>query len=297
MIMHIKNQNGIALLVTLLAVALITAMVVEFSYGVYTGTSNLYNWRDSQRLSLMAKSGINVSAKYLSEWIDTQSFTLGAIELPVENPFEDFQGVITVKIEDECSKFNINTLVYPRGDVKNPIAYDSFKRLLKTLSLKENIADRIVDWIDRDSVAELSDSEIGAKNADLISIDELLLINGITRKDYNTLLPYVSVYGSRDNLIINVNGAEKPVLMCISDTITDELAQKIITYRTGMPFRNINEFNNFAGTSLGANQISVKGDNFRITATASSGGVRTVIETVLVKSFFSSSVIKFWKEY
>jgi general secretion pathway protein K len=44
------NQSGIALVVTLLAVAIITAMVVEFSYGVYTGTNNLYNWRDSQRL-------------------------------------------------------------------------------------------------------------------------------------------------------------------------------------------------------------------------------------------------------
>ena len=47
-------------MVTLLALVLITAMVVEFSYGVYTGTNNLYNWRDSQRLSIMAKSGINV---------------------------------------------------------------------------------------------------------------------------------------------------------------------------------------------------------------------------------------------
>jgi general secretion pathway protein K len=295
--MYMKSQQGIALVITLLTVALITAMVVEFSYGVYTGTSNLYNWRDSQRLSLMAKSGIHVSAKYLSEWVDTQSFTPGAIELPVENPFEDFQGVIVVKIEDESSKFNINAVVYPRGDLKNPAAYDSFKRLLKTLSLNENIADRIVDWIDRDSVAELSDSEINAKNADLVCVDELLLIHGITRKDYDTLLPYVTVYGNRDNLIINVNGAEKPVLMCISDSITEELARKIITYRAGMPFRDINEFNNFAGSSFGAHQISVKGDHFKITAQAFSGGVRTIIETVLNKSPFSSAVVKFWKEY
>ena len=63
---YLKEQKGIALVVTLLALVLITAMVVEFSYGVYTGTNNLYNWRDSQRLSIMAKSGINVSAKFLT---------------------------------------------------------------------------------------------------------------------------------------------------------------------------------------------------------------------------------------
>jgi hypothetical protein len=45
MINHSKNQKGMALVVTLLALVLITAMVVEFSYGVYTGTQNLYNWR------------------------------------------------------------------------------------------------------------------------------------------------------------------------------------------------------------------------------------------------------------
>ncbi len=54
-----------ALVITLLVLVLLTAMVVEFSYGVYTGTNNLYNWRDAQRLSLMAKSGVSVTARIL----------------------------------------------------------------------------------------------------------------------------------------------------------------------------------------------------------------------------------------
>ena len=54
----VHNQQGVALVVVLLALVLLTAMVVEFSYGVYTGTNDLYNWRDSQRLSVMAKSGV-----------------------------------------------------------------------------------------------------------------------------------------------------------------------------------------------------------------------------------------------
>jgi len=71
----LKDQHGMALVVTLLAVVLITALVVEFSYGVYTGTSNLYNWRDSQRLSLMAQSGVNVAARFLSKIKVYQTFT------------------------------------------------------------------------------------------------------------------------------------------------------------------------------------------------------------------------------
>jgi len=105
-----------ALVITLMVLVIITAMVVEFSYGVYTGTTSLYNWRDSQRLSIMAKSGINVAAKYLSTMVGSQSYSYpGSMELPVENPFEDFKGVLTVKIEDENSKFNVNTIIGPDG--------------------------------------------------------------------------------------------------------------------------------------------------------------------------------------
>lgn len=161
---HINNQKGIALVVTLLALVLITAMVVEFSYGVYTGTNDLYNWRDSQRLSIMAKSGVNVSARFLLDMLkelDTYSYP-GLIELPVENPFEDFNGTIVVRIEDETSKFNVNSIVQEGGG-QNVVPYESFKRLLKVLKLDEKIAGRVKDWIDPDSIAEFSDSEVGAK--------------------------------------------------------------------------------------------------------------------------------------
>src|SRR4030043_1182543 len=288
---YLKDQKGIALVVTLLALVLITALVVEFSYGVYTGTNNLYNWRDSQRLSIMAKSGINVSARFLADMLNNQTFSYpGSIELPVENPFEDFNGTVLVMIEDENSKFNINSLVpdnqsVNESDENSP--YNSFKRLLKILSLDEKIADRIVDWIDKNSEARLSDSEVGAKNSALVSVDELLLINGINRKDYDKLLPYITVFGDRTLPLINVNGAEAPVLMSILDTgkgefpITEDLSKRIIKYRQNMPFEDFGQFNKFAGTGLSASQITVKGTNFYIKSTAASGGVKRIIETAL----------------
>jgi general secretion pathway protein K len=125
------NQKGIALVVTLLALVLITSLVVEFSYGVYTGTNSLYNWRDAQRLSLMARSGVNVSARFLSDMLSRYDYSYpGSMEFPVENPFEDFEGVITVRLEDENSKFNVNSIISSNG-VFNEEAYNSFKRLLK----------------------------------------------------------------------------------------------------------------------------------------------------------------------
>jgi general secretion pathway protein K len=292
------NQKGIALLITLLMLVIITAMVVEFSYGVYTGTSDLYNWRDSQRLSIMARSGINVSARFLLDMLDKYDYSYpGYINLPVENPFEDFEGIITVRLEDENSKFNINSIVSTNG-ILNETAYNSFKRLLKVLSLDEKISDRVADWIDQDSESRLSDSEAGAKNSALHSVDEILLINGIKREDYDKLLPYITVYGDRNVPLININGAETPVLMSLSDLITEELANRIIRYRENTPFSESSKIVNVSGLeNIGislTNKITVKGENYYIKSMAESGGVKRIIETVLDTSH---SVIKYWKEY
>jgi general secretion pathway protein K len=297
------DQSGIALVVMLLALVLITALVVEFSYGVYTSTNALYNWRDSQRLSIMARSGVNVSARFLSDLLDTYSYSYpGSLELPVENPFEDFEGVIMVRIEDETAKFNVNALVRDNGSF-NEHAYRSLKRLLEVLSLPDEIADRIADWIDQDSEARISGSETAANNSALLSTDEILLIRGIRREDYDTLLPYITVYGNRNTAVLNINGAEVPVLMSILDTgrgnfpITEDLAKRITTYRESLPFEDLGQFNSFAGTSLSSNQITVKGENFSIKSAASSGGVIRIIETVLAKRSLSPPMITYWKEY
>jgi len=293
----LRNQNGIALIVTLLAVAMITAMVVEFAYGVYTGTNNLYNWRDSQRLSVMARSGVNVSARFLSDWLNTQKYTPGFIEMPIENPFEDFNGIIIVRIEDENAKFNINAIINQRGE-KDTYGYDSFIRLLGALLLDKKIADKVLDWIDKDSIANLPDSETNAKNLPFFSVDEMLLINGITRKDYDTLLPYVTVFGDGK---ININGAEKPVLRSLSDDMSDVLAQGVIDYRKNTPFDGtekilkVSGFEGPVGQSL-MGYITVRVGAFYISSIAQSSGVKRIIETTFLMSE-STSEIKYWKEY
>lgn len=297
------NQKGIALIITLLALVLITAMVVEFSYAVYTGTNDLYNWRDSQRLSIMARSGVNVSARFLSEMLGRYSYSYpGSIDLPVENPFEDFDGTILVRIEDETSKFNINSIV-PENQIVNEsdetIPYNSFKRLLRVLSLDERIADRVADWIDADKESRISGSENGAKNSALHSVDELLLINGINRKDYDKLLQYITVYGDRNAPQININGAEAPVLMSLSDAITEELAKRVIDYRKVTPFETTDQIFKVAGfeTTIGQSlmaKITVEGKNFYIKSVAVSDGVKRIIETVLSTSY---NKIEYWKEY
>ncbi|MFA6054859.1 MAG: type II secretion system minor pseudopilin GspK [Thermodesulfovibrionales bacterium] len=293
-----NDQQGVALVVVLLALVLLTAMVVEFSYGVYTGTNDLYNWRDAQRLSVMAKSGVNVSANLLSNKDMVSQYT-ESIEMPIENPFEDFNGIITVRIEDEDAKFNLNAIIpvnLDKNDPNNP--YNCFIRLLKALSLDVKIADCLVDWLHKKRESILSDSEVAAKNSALDSVDELLLINGISGKDYEKLLPYITVSTKRDNLIVNVNRAEAPVLMSLADGISEEKAKNVIQRRKGAPFtgKDIQEFQTITSTSLGLDRIRFDGAVFCIKSSASSGGVKRVIETVL-DTTTNTNTVQYWKEY
>jgi len=292
----LNNQKGIALVVTLLVVALLTALVVEFSYGVYTGTNDLYNWRDAQRLSLMAKSGVNIAAKVLSSQ-EMRKQLNEPVEMPAENPFEDFKGTVTLRIENEDAKFNMNAIVPANENIGDEndmnIPLNCFRRLLHALKLDLTIADRVVDWIDTNSEARVADSETGAKNAAFNSVDELLLIHGISRKDYDTLLPYVTVSKRRDLLIVNVNGAQAPVLQSLSPLIKEEVAKQIINARKSSPL-TASRFNDMSGTSLGPQRIATEGTIFQIRSTASSGGVKRIIETVLDTS---GNTIQYWKEY
>jgi general secretion pathway protein K len=114
-------------------------------------------------------------------------------------------------------------------------------------------------------------------------------------------MPYITVYGRRDNLIINVNGAEKPVLMCLSDAITDDMAQNLINYRNATPFedtaeiKKVTEFTGAVGDFL-MGKIMVKGSIYRVTSSAESGGVKRIIDTVLNVSS-TSATVSYWKEY
>lgn len=284
-----------ALVVTLMITALITAMAVEFAYGVYTTTASLYAWRDSQRLSLAAKSGISLAAKTISGAQAVSGNTYPQkIEMPVENILEGFGGSVIVSAEDETSRFNLNSVINRNGTLNNT-AYRSLRRLLKLLSLDENDADRIADWIDRDSEPRLGDSEENAKNGYFDTVDELLLIKGIDQRTYRALLPYVTVYGLR----ININTASLPVIMCLDDSVTRDIAEKIIRAREFKPFEGTGDpdFTSAAGSSkpLFMGRIDVKSQFFHIISVAEENRHKRIIESV-VEINGSRSAVKYWKE-
>jgi len=294
-----NNSDGMALIITLFVVAVMTTLVVEFVYGVYVSTNALYNWQSSQRLSYVAKSAVRFASWIISENDSQVAYTYpGTMDIVRKKPVKSFSGELSIRIENENIKFNLNTLVFANGAV-NQQSYDAFVRMLKAINLNPAIADRIIDWTGPGSgqvISDISSSKAKLKHAPFDSVDELLSVPGITREAYDKLLPYVTIYGSG---VININGAEVPVLMSLSDAVNSDMAERVVQYRGNIPFQDVSDIVKVAGfETIGASlmgRITVKGDVFRVVAAATEGGIRKIVESVLQVSG-SKPVIIYWKE-
>ncbi|MGD1076490.1 MAG: type II secretion system minor pseudopilin GspK [Thermodesulfovibrionales bacterium] len=291
---HVYPEKGMALVLTLLILVLITALVTEFSYGVFTTTAALHNWQDSQRLSFIAKSGTSLAMKLIAGAQSSQIYQYLGKDIPVDSIVDGFDGTLVVRAEDESGKFNLNSLVF-QNNQDNPKAIAIFKKLLDNLGLSEDIADRVADWIDSDSEPRLPDSEVGAKNAFMDSTDELLLIKGIDHATYEKLLPYVTVYGQTsviqpNDIKININSASIPVIMSVyeADGINADV-ETIIQERALNPFSDSD-----IGTRVPSDThfiTSCTNSYLRIKATAEEHDIKRVIESVV-----SGQNIWYWRE-
>ncbi|MFH2044344.1 MAG: type II secretion system minor pseudopilin GspK [Pseudomonadota bacterium] len=300
------SNKGMALILTLMILAIMTTMVVEFVHEVYSTNAILNNWRISRQLSLTAKSGITIVKKIISDNQSRYAYTYpGKYEVPLGNIFgenaDGSGGKVFVNVEDENAKFNVNSIVWPNGTT-NESSIDSFKRLLKNIKLDEQVAYRVADWIDPDSESRMGRSEQGAKNAYLDSIDELKLINGMDSKTYEVLKPFITVYGAEGvtSNIININSAPLPVIMALNAEITKDLAERIIKYRGLEPLETPSDLVKIAGFegSLGQSLIGmliVKAVNFKITSFAEDNKIKRIIECV-VENKGDKFLTKYWCE-
>ncbi len=290
------REEGSILVLTVMILALLVSIVVEFAYGVFVSTNALYNYRDAQRLVILAESGTRLSTDYLGDHLSKRKYsTLDAFQLPMPRLDDHGEDGLMISIDDENARFNMNTIIYPNG-LTNEKAFNTFKRLLKELSLNEEIVYRVADWIDPDGEESISDGEINAKNGYLYSKDELLFIEGIKEREFKKLLPYVTVYG---NGMININTALFPILQSLSDDLNETLANRIIDYRDYTPFEVTTDVLKVAGLEkIGAGllgRITVKSNVYSIRSNASFRGLSKTIES-MVEMKGKKGLIQYWKE-
>ncbi len=287
------NQGGSALIVTLLIITILISLTVEFVYEVYIGTTALSNWSNAQKASLIAKSGQTLSSHYLGEFGKFSYTSQREIYIPVVMDF-GADTILTINIEDENSKFNINSIIYPNG-LTNEEALSSLKKLLEYLNIDPSYALAIADWIDPDHEPRLRDSEYRAKNVYLWSVDELKLISELDEKIFNTITPFITVYGNGSNEI-NINTAKLSVILSLHNGITETLAKRIIDYRESRPFENRAHLQRVSGMGAIGQQIlgriNVKSSHFRVITKATVSDITRIIESVMD----TSKKVQHWRE-
>ena len=186
--------------------------------------------------------------------------------LPIE------RAVVAGDIADEQGKFNLNNVVERERRSEPDIKL--LRQLLALLELSPDLAEAVVDWIDRDDdLASPAGAENGyylglarpyrAANAPMIHVDELYRVRGFDARAVAKLRPYVTALPLRTS--INANTAADVVVAAAFGVARDTAAQ-ILGERAAKPFPTKDAFATRLRQAnlIAVNDFEVRSDWFRV---------------------------------
>jgi len=292
----LKQQRGVALITVLLIMVLIIISTTAMHARQELDVRRTVNELNRAQALLYLRGAEYLSMSVLKEDAKKNKYdTLEEDWATVLPPFPVDGGSIGGVLEDLSAKFNINNLVDAKGKISK-VDYGRFKRLLRNLKLDEEIADAVVDWIDKDDTPLPGGAEEGfylskdklpyrTANRLIVSTTELLQIKGIDFKTYKKLKPFITVLPERNK--INVNTAVKGVLRMLADQVTDASAEELIKARDKKGYKNIGDFRTqpaFSGLTDSdkvLKDIAVKSNYFLLTSTAIIGTLEIRMKSIL----------------
>ena len=274
----LKSERGIALFLVLWVMALLTVIAGEFCYAMRTEVNITRNFKEETQTYYIAVSGLSLAIGELvvNEFVPRQVKAPAGGEEPEDIrwrintdipaiPFGD--GQFKVERENESGKVNLNRA----GESLLKMMLNNFK--IEDTD-KNIIVDSIMDWRDKDNFRRANGAEddyylslpqpYKCKNGDFTSIEELLLVRGVTPEIfYGGLKDMVAVYQDketgteRDNLRragfdfnrININAASPRMLRALP-RMTGDMVQAIMKYREKKDFRSLSDLSLIVGSDI-----------------------------------------------
>jgi general secretion pathway protein K len=221
------RERGVALLATLLSVALLTVIVIEMTDATLVHTHLTRNAGNAMAAQLLARSAETAGEALVTNDATNDpdvtcprddEWALPIVGLPVG------PGTVALEIADESGKLDLNAV----GTERHRAAVAA---LFETLGLEPALVDRVAAWIrpaTSDPMATDQASDYCAlpmpcepRQGALNSLEELLLIEGFDESMLGRLRPFVTVI-TRDNTRsagtpqpVNVNTARDEVLVAL----------------------------------------------------------------------------------
>jgi len=273
------DERGVALFLVLWVLILLSVIVAEFCHTMRAEVNMTWGFTQGTQAYYVAYAGIQQAVDQMvregfrpvrREVESEQSEREGPFfRINCENPKVLFgKGYYAVHVANESGKIDINTA-------------DSrlLKVMLSPFQLDEQeaavIVDSILDWRDQDQLHRLNGAEndyyqalptpYPCKDDSFDSVEELLLVRGITRKIfYGGLQDMVTVYGEaaegpregksvpRKNVKtqkININAAPPQVLGALPG-MTEDAVKAVLAFREEKDFLSPAELSMVVGTEI-----------------------------------------------
>ncbi len=277
------KEYGAALIVALFVTALVAISAIVMIERLRMDTRRTELILNDNQATLAAQGSVSWAMDQLiNDWNLKQPNKV-IDRTPIVSPVNEINGAkISSTIEDAQGKLNLNNL-------SDPAFQAVFIRLVQLVApdvstgIAQAITAGIVDWITLGINNSKFDQYYATINPPyrsahhfMVSVSELRLIQGMTAKLYEKLLPYVTVLPNKTKF--NINSVPIPVLMSFGSSITLDTAKSFNTLCARTPLGNLDLLVNFPAIKnapIAQTGFTVSSDFFLVTTRVTIGNQQT----------------------
>ncbi len=267
--MQPHKQKGMAMLTSLLIVAVATSLATSLWYSSALNIARMHNMQQAYQAKHLSQGLLLWASDVLRQdyegedqpWDNNKDDWLRGIrQMPADG------AVLSGHLTGMNGCFNINNLWHENK--KSEFHYQYFVRLLSLLSVDVAVAEQALDWMDPDQLPRSKGAEDFAYMASSPSYQttgqgfwhesQLKLLQAVTAEIYQTLQPYVCVLPTqRLQTKMNINTMPAVMIQALNPSITESLALSV--YQEGSAaFSTLNAFYQHSQIAIIVEQPNIK---------------------------------------
>lgn len=314
-----RSERGVALLVVLLAIALLTVVVLEFTYRAQVEYRRAVAWVRVRQARLIADSGVAIAAEMLARAPLLYSLQHGGEEKMADGLSElwaqrcEGEGPsicpanvgrsctldtfdanrLALRIRDESGLYNLNRLVSGSAAER-----ERFAQILARAAIPPETLASIVDWTARSSrgttvplrqgLAAGGEISYPVRGGALATFGELAFLPGVRASDLIELRRFATVLAP-DLTKVNVNTAPLELLAALHPDLADQtVLSQLQAARCAKPFADaaglrsaLGESRKLAYESL----LTFRSEHFRVETTGEIDEFYQSVEALLRRPY------------
>jgi general secretion pathway protein K len=219
------------------------------------------------------------------------------VGLPIE------RAVVSGAITDEQGKFNLNNLVDDAGAPSN-VDKDIFQRLLASLGLSADLADAVLDWIDRDDIVSGAGAENAyylslnrpyrASNRRMVQVEELYRVRGFDAATVAKLRPYVTALPT--HTAVNANTAAEALLdVVLSGYVPNDRIAQFVKARTASPAKSTSDLGKMSLVPIPEDRVNVRSDYFSVLVRVAQDDVELATDALIARPPPKGTPVIIWR--